>query len=163
MPIDATSIKTPKACATPSLVIDFLRISRKSDDNLRNRLGQVSCGKALNELYQEWQNRDSVLSYCKKLSGQFEDAKTNASVGEYESRPLSWLVEHSRDEIEFPQTPTDPRVDAYTSRGEIDPLISQDSFNWIASEQMTESIVRDSTWKTIKDRCGLDVPEYKPS
>lgn len=154
MLVDPTSLKSPQACARPGIVLDFLRASRKvSDDNIRNRLGQVDCGQALSEIYSEWERRDSVLTYCKNIEGSLDITSST-------SAPLSSLVEHSRDRIEFPATKTDPRVDAYTSRNEV--MVTNDTFNWIRTEELAESIIRDSTTQTLSRKCGLNLPPYNP-
>lgn len=163
MRLKGEALKTPEACANPGLVVDFLKASRKvSDDNVKNRLGQANCGQVLAEVYKEWQERDSILTYCSKISGSFSKAQNRANDDSFD-RPIAWLVEHSRDKIEFAHTPTDPRVDAYLSEQENRKVVSTNSFNWIGTENMAESIIRESTLKAIKDRCGLDISPSKPS
>lgn len=162
MQLNGDALKNPEACANPGLIVGFLKASRKvSDDNVKNRLGQVNCGQVLAEVYKEWQDRDSVLSFCGKVSGSFSEAHIKVKDDSFD-RPIAWLVEHSRDKIEFASTPTDPRVDAYLSAQENRKVVSGNSFNWINTEMMAESIIRESTLKAIKDRCGLDIPPYKP-
>lgn len=147
--MDPESLKTPDLCADASAIRRFLSVSRHSyDDNVRNRLGQVTCDKFIRELYSEWSRRDSLLGYCATVAG------LKASSDERPTTDIAALSQHARDHIEFAKTATDPRVDAYTARDEVSHSNSREIWQWLQIELGVEDITRDTTTGELVRRCG---------
>lgn len=146
MQFKGRDLLTRTSCQDGELVNEFFITSRKaSDDNIKNLLGQMDCAAAVARVKAEWSRRDAVLNFCKQQRSepkQTEDAGSS----------LIALSQRSRDKITFASTQTDPRIDAYTARDEVQ---SQTEIDWIDQEVFTEEIIRDSTVKAVQSKCGL--------
>lgn len=155
------------SCGDGELIAEFLNTSRKaSDDNIKNMLGQASCAEVVATVGNEWARRKQVLDFCKNVAaGNNSNSNTKPSnadpqqIASAASTNISALSEHARDPISFPQTGTDPRLDAYTARDEIQKNRNGPTsmnFAWISTENITEDIIRDSTTQIVRDRCGYN-------
>lgn len=135
---------TAASCDDSELIAEFFYASRKvSDDNIRNLLGQMPCDEVVANIRAEWARRDAVFAFCQ--NGQ---QKTTERTGS----SLAELAEHSREVVRFAPTSTDPRVDAYSARDEVQTRLQT---NWMAQEAVTEEIIRDSTRQAVQDKCGF--------
>lgn len=146
MQFKGRDLLTHASCKDAELVNEFFISSRKaSDDNIKNLLGQMDCEAAVAKVKAEWSRRDAVLDFCKQKRSEPKPAQDPSS-------SLMALSQHSRDKITFQNTQTDPRIDAYTARDEVQ---SKTEIDWIEQEVFTEEIIRDSTAKAVQSKCGL--------
>lgn len=147
--MDPESLKTPDLCADARAIRRFLNVSRHShEDNVRNRLGQVTCNQFIRELYTEWSRRDSLLGYCATVAG-LRTAEDNRPTTD-----IAALSQHARDRVEFARTNTDPRLDAYAARDELSRSSNLEIWQWLHIELGVEDITRDTAKGDLVGRCG---------
>lgn len=153
-------VLTRKRCIDSSIVDSFLKLLRNgSDDILRQKLSsysqaqdngransskKTSCEQYLKkELYPNWQTRDQIISFCE---GQSEQLKHELDAGTSKSIRSNVIPE------------IDPRLDPYSARRIIyDREAAYKDWkrlnSWIENNKKVESILRNSSAKTLKQNC----------
>lgn len=150
--------------------IDFLRLSRASIDDsislhlnaaiqgskfdpialekrgkpLSRRPDSHGCSEIRTLVYTAWDTREQILDYCQNI---VETSSNEIDSAQQKSTNSSPGVEKKVSD--------NGRLDPYYNSTGLLPNNQQDQLKRILdSERITESIVRDRTWRVFEDRCG---------
>ncbi|RPA99324.1 hypothetical protein L873DRAFT_918486 [Choiromyces venosus 120613-1] len=163
---------TPSLCFTTSALKEFLRLSRSSiDDSISQNLNALSTPskspfdpstlsargpapstfrhlpaqtcRAFTEqiLLPSWQSRSDVLNYCASVATSNDPEDPDSLVR---------LAEGAADR----ERVVDERLDPYSGRFFPRESRTEVLAQVVRNERMVESIVRERTWRVVKERCG---------
>ncbi|KAI5800074.1 caffeine-induced death protein 2, partial [Geopyxis carbonaria] len=141
--IDDTITQNLNALSTPaSQKFDASSTSRRTVGPVSKALSNEACGGFIqNVLMPSWQSRSDVLNYCASVA-------TSTDPNDPDSLKRISENEASRERI------IDERLDPYSGRYFPKESRTEILAQVIRNERMVENIIRDRTWRTVKERCG---------
>jgi hypothetical protein len=162
---------TPSLCFTTGALKGFLRLSRSSiDDNISQNLNALSTPskpafdptttstpypiaptrhlpaqtcRAFTEqiLLPSWQSRSDVLNYCAAVATSDDPDDPDSII-----RLVEGMVDKERV--------VDERLDPYSGRFFPRESRTEVLARVVRNERMVENIVRERTWRIVKEKCG---------
>ena len=140
--MDDTVVQHLNALVTPSREVfdSSTTANRQTQPSSKKPIDARSCEAFKNDLlFQSWQSRSDVLSYC-------------AGVALDPNDPDLFLrdVESAKER----ERVVDERLDPYSSRHFPREARTESLANLIRNERSVEAIVRARTWGVLSERCG---------
>lgn len=140
-------LRTEENCKSSKRIRDFLRLSRTTDDTIRQQINGVPTSNCKDyftkHVIPEWQIRSSVIEFCK---GYAKDLRKETEEKKLEQN----RVETSGD--------FNLRLDPYALKNHKDVLERQFSQcdmidNWVRNESQVEGIIREQTVEVLNEKC----------
>ncbi|ORY73900.1 caffeine-induced death protein 2 [Protomyces lactucae-debilis] len=104
---------------------------------LRTPIDEGSCNTLVDAVFRNWEGRSHTIDRCL----QFADANV---------AKLNNVVHANTDQQNIRELNKQRRLDPYAGRTELEePMLTR----VLKSEQSTEAIIRDRTWRILRNRC----------